>query len=158
MIASIDPAPQVAPGQLAMLENVRFAVGEKADDERLARQLAALCDIFVMDAFGTAHRAQASTHGVARFAPIACAGPLLARELNALQQALLHVGLAAGDVGEDLPGDLLLGGPHGEADGLQVGGPPDVVNLMLGVQEGEPALEGRFGLGVLRQQKNSKIK
>ncbi|MFK7915863.1 MAG: phosphoglycerate kinase [Pseudomonadales bacterium] len=88
LVASIEPAPAVAPGQLVMLENVRFAVGEKADDEALARQLAALCDVFVMDAFGTAHRAQASTHGVARFAPIACAGPLLAGELTALQQAL----------------------------------------------------------------------
>ncbi len=77
-----------APGTVAILENVRFNVGEKADDEDLARAYAALCDIFVMDAFGTAHRAQASTHGVAKFAPIACAGPLLARELQALEQAL----------------------------------------------------------------------
>ena len=88
LVKAIEPAPEVAPGQLVMLENVRFAVGEKADDEALAQRLAALCDVFVMDAFGTAHRAQASTHGVARFAPIACAGPLLAGELNALQQAL----------------------------------------------------------------------
>jgi phosphoglycerate kinase len=71
-----------------LLENVRFLCGEQADDETLARKLASLCDIYVMDAFATAHRAQASTHGVARFAPIACAGPLLARELDALQQAL----------------------------------------------------------------------
>lgn len=78
----------VEPGQLVMLENVRFEVGEKADDEALARDLAALCDIYVMDAFGTAHRAQASTHGVARFAPVACAGPLLAAELEALAAAL----------------------------------------------------------------------
>lgn len=88
LIAAIDPAPVVAPGDIVMLENVRFAKGEKADDEALARQLASLCDIFVMDAFGTAHRAQASTHGVARYAPVACAGPLLARELNALERAL----------------------------------------------------------------------
>ncbi len=75
-------------GGVALLENVRFNVGEKADDETLARAYASLCDIFVMDAFGTAHRAQASTHGVARHAPVACAGPLLAGELNALEQAL----------------------------------------------------------------------
>ncbi|ORE85176.1 phosphoglycerate kinase [Oceanococcus atlanticus] len=78
----------VAPGQLVMLENVRFEKGEKANDEQLSRDLAALCDIYVMDAFGTAHRAQASTHGVARFAPVACAGPLLAAELEALGAAL----------------------------------------------------------------------
>ena len=78
----------VAPGQLVMLENVRFEVGEKANDEALARELAALCDVYVMDAFGTAHRAQASTHGVARYADVACAGPLLAAELDALGAAL----------------------------------------------------------------------
>ncbi|MEE4203410.1 MAG: phosphoglycerate kinase [Halieaceae bacterium] len=77
-----------APGELVLLENVRFNAGEKKDDESLARDYAALCDVFVMDAFGTAHRAQASTHGVARFAPVACAGPLLATELDALEQAL----------------------------------------------------------------------
>ena len=71
-----------------LFENVRFNAGEKANDESLSRKMAALCDIFVMDAFGTAHRAQASTHGVARFAPIACAGPLLATELDALGKAL----------------------------------------------------------------------
>ena len=75
-------------GEVALLENVRFNPGEKADDEALSRAYAALCDIFVMDAFGTAHRAQASTHGVAKYAPVACAGPLLARELSALEQAL----------------------------------------------------------------------
>ncbi len=75
-------------GEVVLLENVRFNPGEKKDDEALAKAYAALCDIFVMDAFGTAHRAQASTHGVAKFAPLACAGPLLAGELNALEQAL----------------------------------------------------------------------
>ncbi len=79
-----------APGELVLCENVRFNPGEGADDEALARRMAALCDIFVMDAFGTAHRAQASTHGVAHFAPIACAGPLLAAELQALGQAVEH--------------------------------------------------------------------
>lgn len=78
----------VAPGELVILENVRFNKGEKKDDEALSKQYAALCDIFVMDAFGTAHRAQASTHGVAKFAPKACAGPLLAAELDALGKAL----------------------------------------------------------------------
>jgi phosphoglycerate kinase len=78
----------VADGEVVLLENVRFNAGEKKDDETLARQYAALCDVFVMDAFGTANRAQASTHGVARFAPTACAGPLLAAELDALEKAL----------------------------------------------------------------------
>ena len=79
---------EVEEGEVVLCENVRFNTGEKADDEGLARKMAALCDIFVMDAFGTAHRAQASTHGVARFAPVACAGPLLATELEALGKAL----------------------------------------------------------------------
>lgn len=77
-----------APGDVVLCENVRFNQGEKANDETLSRQMAELCDIFVMDAFGTAHRAQASTHGVARFAPVACAGPLLVGELEALGKAL----------------------------------------------------------------------
>ncbi|MEK9934007.1 MAG: phosphoglycerate kinase [Luminiphilus sp.] len=76
------------PGDVVLLENVRFNVGEAADDAVLASAYASLCDVFVMDAFGTAHRAQASTHGVARCAPIACAGPLLAAELTALERAL----------------------------------------------------------------------
>jgi phosphoglycerate kinase len=75
---------QVEVGEIVLCENVRFNVGEKCNDETLARKMAALCDVFVMDAFGTAHRAQASTHGVAQYAPIACAGPLLAGELEAL--------------------------------------------------------------------------
>ena len=77
-----------AQGQLVLCENVRFNKGEKKDQEQLSRAMAALCDVFVMDAFGTAHRAEASTHGVARFAPVACAGPLLVGELEALQKAL----------------------------------------------------------------------
>lgn len=79
---------ELADGEVALLENVRFNSGEKKDDESLAKAYAQLCDIFVMDAFGTAHRAQASTHGVAKFAPVACAGPLLAAELDALEKAL----------------------------------------------------------------------
>lgn len=78
----------VAPGQVVLLENVRFLAGEKACDADLAKKMAALCDVFVMDAFGTAHRAQASTYGVAEYAPIACAGPLLSAELEALAKAL----------------------------------------------------------------------
>jgi phosphoglycerate kinase len=78
----------VAPGELVLCENVRFNVGEEADDDALSKRIAALCDVFVMDAFGTAHRAQASTNGVARFAPVACAGPLLVAELEALGKAL----------------------------------------------------------------------
>lgn len=76
-------------GQLILLENCRFNIGEKKNDDELAKKYAALCDVFVMDAFGTAHRAQASTHGIAKFAPVACAGILLADELEALTKALL---------------------------------------------------------------------
>ncbi|HSM30248.1 MAG TPA: phosphoglycerate kinase [Woeseiaceae bacterium] len=78
----------VSPGDVVLLENVRFLDGEKGCDDALARKMAALCDVFVMDAFGTAHRAQASTYGVAEHAPVACAGPLLAAELEALGKAL----------------------------------------------------------------------
>lgn len=78
----------VEPGEVVLLENIRFNVGEKANDDELAKKLARLCDVFVMDAFGTAHRAHASTHGVAKFAPLACAGPLLASELDALAKGL----------------------------------------------------------------------
>ena len=81
---------QVKPGQAVLLENCRFNKGEKADDEALARKIAALCDVYVNDAFGSAHRAEATTHGVARFAPVACAGPLMAAELDALARALAH--------------------------------------------------------------------
>ena len=84
----LEQAPEMSDGDVVLLENVRFNAGEKANDESLSRQYAALCDIYVMDAFGTAHRAQASTHGAGRFAPIACAGPLLAAELDALGKAL----------------------------------------------------------------------
>lgn len=79
---------EVAPGEIVLAENVRFEVGEKKNDPKLARKMAALCDVFVMDAFGTAHRAQASTVGVAEFAPVACAGPLLTAELDALAAAI----------------------------------------------------------------------
>src|SRR5450432_3963210 len=78
----------VHPGEVVLLENVRFNKGEKKDADDLARKMAALCDVYVMDAFGTAHRAEASTHGVAKYAPVACAGPLLVSDLSALETAL----------------------------------------------------------------------
>ncbi|MDH4053230.1 MAG: phosphoglycerate kinase, partial [Rubrivivax sp.] len=80
----------VAPGQVVLLENCRVNKGEKKNDEGLARKMAALCDIFVHDAFGTAHRAEASTYGIAQYAPVACAGPLLAAEIDAITKALAH--------------------------------------------------------------------
>lgn len=88
LIKDWENVPELANGEITLFENVRFNKGEKKDDEVLAKAYAALCDIYVMDAFGTAHRAQASTHGVGNFAPIACAGPLLAAELDALEKAL----------------------------------------------------------------------
>src|SRR5512134_1457106 len=84
----IDGGFDVAEGELVLLENCRFNKGEKKSNDELSKKYAALCDVFVMDAFGTAHRAEASTHGVAKFAPVACAGPLLATELDALGRAL----------------------------------------------------------------------
>jgi phosphoglycerate kinase len=84
----IESPPTVAPGEVVLLENCRINRGEKKDDETLARKMAAMCDLYVNDAFGTAHRAEATTHGIARFAPQACAGPLLAAELDALGRAL----------------------------------------------------------------------
>ncbi|HNZ90102.1 MAG TPA: phosphoglycerate kinase, partial [Acidovorax sp.] len=80
----------VAPGQVVLLENCRLNVGEKKNQEELARKLAALCDIFVNDAFGTAHRAEGTTYGIAQYAPKACAGPLLSAEIDALTKALAH--------------------------------------------------------------------
>ena len=84
----VDGGFKVAPGEVVMLENCRVNRGEKKNDEALARKMAALCDVYVNDAFGTAHRAEATTHGMARFAPVACAGPLMAAELDALGRAL----------------------------------------------------------------------
>jgi phosphoglycerate kinase len=90
LVADYLDGVEVADGEVVMLENCRMNIGEGKDDEALAKKYAALCDIFVMDAFGTAHRAQASTHGVIKFAPIAAAGPLLSAELDALGKALEH--------------------------------------------------------------------
>ena len=88
LVADWVDGVDVAPGQVVMLENARCNVGEKKNDEALSRKMAALCDVYVNDAFGTAHRAEATTHGIARFAPVACAGPLLEAELDALGRAL----------------------------------------------------------------------
>ena len=89
LVANWVDGVTVAPGQVVMLENCRVNPGEKKNDEVLSRNMAALCDIFVHDAFGTAHRAEASTYGIAQFAPVACAGPLLAAEMDAISKALL---------------------------------------------------------------------
>ena len=116
---------EVAPGQVVLLENCRMNVGEKADDEALARKYAALCDVFVMDAFGTAHRAQASTHGVIRFAKQAAGGPLLMAELDALGKALDNPArpLLAIVAGSKVSTKLeLLSSLVGKVDQLIVGG------------------------------------
>lgn len=88
LVANWVDGVAVSPGEVVLLENCRVNKGEKKDSEELARKIAALCDVYVNDAFGTAHRAEATTHGVARFAPVACAGPLLAAEIDALGRAL----------------------------------------------------------------------
>jgi phosphoglycerate kinase len=115
----------VQPGQLVLLENCRMNVGEAKDDEALAKKYAALCDVFVMDAFGTAHRAQASTHGVIRFAKVACGGPLLMAELDALAKALDNPArpLLAIVAGSKVSTKLeLLSSLVGKVDQLIVGG------------------------------------
>jgi phosphoglycerate kinase len=122
----------VKPGEVVLLENCRFNVGEKADDEALSRKIAALCDVYVNDAFGTAHRAEATTHGVAKFAKIACAGPLMAAELDALGRALANparplVAIVAGSkVSSKLP---LLEALAKKVDRLIVGG--GILNTFL---------------------------
>ena len=116
---------KVAPGEVVMLENVRLNKGEKKNSEALARKMAALCDIFVHDAFGTAHRAEASTYGIAQFAKVACAGPLLAAEIDAITKALAHpkrplVAIVAGSkVSTKL---TILQSLAAKVDGLIVGG------------------------------------
>ena len=115
----------VAPGQLVLLENCRLNEGEKKNDEALARKLAALCDIFVNDAFGTAHRAEGTTYGIAQYAPVACAGPLLSAEIDAITQALAQpkrplVAIVAGSkVSSKL---TILKALSAKVDGLIVGG------------------------------------
>ena len=116
---------EVAPGKIVLLENCRMNVGEGKDDEALSKKYAALCDVFVMDAFGTAHRAQASTHGVIRFAPVAAGGPLLMAELDALDKALANPArpLLAIVAGSKVSTKLeLLSSLVGKVDQLIVGG------------------------------------
>jgi phosphoglycerate kinase len=115
----------VQPGELVLLENCRVNVGEKKNDESLSRAMAALCDIFVNDAFGTAHRAEATTYGIGQYAPIACAGPLLAAEIDALTQALAQPArpLAAIVAGSKVSTKLsILQSLAGKVDQLIVGG------------------------------------
>jgi phosphoglycerate kinase len=140
----------VAPGEVVLLENCRVNPGEKKNNEALARKMAALCDIFVHDAFGTAHRAEASTYGIAQFAPIACAGPLLAAEIDAISQALANpkrplVAIVAGSkVSTKL---TILKALSSKVDGLIVGGGIAntfmlAVGLKIGKSLAEPDLLG----------------
>jgi len=125
LVANWTDGVSVAPGHVVLLENCRVNKGEKKNDEALARKMAALCDIFVHDAFGTAHRAEASTYGIAQFAKIACAGPLLAAEIDAVTKALAHpkrplVAIVAGSkVSTKL---TILQSLASKVDGLIVGG------------------------------------
>ena len=142
-----------APGSAVLCENVRFNKGEKADDEALSRRMAALCDVYVMDAFGTAHRAESSTHGVGRYAPVACAGPLLVAELDALERALLQPArpLVAIVGGSKVSSKLtVLGALLEKVDMLVVGG--GIANTFLaatGVQVGKSLCEAEM-LGTAR--------
>jgi phosphoglycerate kinase len=144
----VDGGFSVKPGEVVMLENCRVNPGEKKNDEALARRMAALCDIYVNDAFGTAHRAEATTHGMARFAPLACAGPLMAAELDALGKALDHPArpLAAIVAGSKVSTKLtILKALAARVDQLIVGG--GIANtfmlaagLRIGKSLAEPAL------------------
>jgi len=125
LVANWVEGVAVEPGQLVLLENCRLNKGEKKNDEALARKMAALCDIFVQDAFGTAHRAEASTYGIAQHAPLACAGPLLAAEIDAITQALAHPRrpLLAIVAGSKVSTKLsILQSLSAKVDGLIVGG------------------------------------
>jgi phosphoglycerate kinase len=150
LVADWVDGVSVAQGQLVLLENCRLNKGEKKNDPVLARKLAALCDLFVNDAFGTAHRAEASTYGIAEFAPIACAGPLLAAEIDAITKALAHpkrplVAIVAGSkVSTKLS---ILRSLAGKVDRLIVGG--GIANtfmlaagLPIGKSLAEPSLLG----------------
>ncbi|MSQ49265.1 MAG: phosphoglycerate kinase [Betaproteobacteria bacterium] len=145
LLADWTGGVSVEPGEVVLLENCRFNKGEKADDEALARKLAALCDVYVNDAFGAAHRAEATTHGMAKFAKLACAGPLMAAELDALTRALADprrplVAIVAGSkVSTKLP--LLLALAR-KVDRLIVGG--GILNTFLlasGLQLGRSLVE-----------------
>jgi phosphoglycerate kinase len=150
LLANWVAGVQVAPGSVVMLENCRVNVGEKKNDENLSRQMAALCDVFVHDAFGTAHRAEASTYGIAQYAPVACAGPLLSAEIDAVTRALAApkrplVAIVAGSkVSTKL---TILQSLASKVDGLIVGG--GIANtfmlaagLRIGKSLAEPALLG----------------
>jgi len=148
LVADWVDGVQVEPGQLVLLENCRLNKGEKKNSEALARKMAALTDIFVHDAFGTAHRAEASTYGIAEFAPVACAGPLLSAEIDAITQALAHPGrpLVAIVAGSKVSTKLaILQSLAAKVDGLVVGG--GIANtfmlaagLSIGKSLAEPAL------------------
>jgi phosphoglycerate kinase len=151
LVADWVDGVQVEPGQLVLLENCRLNKGEKKNNEELAKKMAALCDVFVHDAFGTAHRAEASTYGIAQFAPIACAGPLLAAEIDAIGKALANpkrplVAIVAGSkVSTKL---TILQSLAKNVDGLVVGG--GIANtfmlaagLPIGKSLAEPALLGQ---------------
>ena len=150
LVANWVDGVQVAPGQVVLLENCRVNVGEKKNKEELARKLAALCDIFVHDAFGTAHRAEGTTYGIAQFAPVACAGPLLSAEIDAISKALAQpqrplVAIVAGSkVRTKLS---ILQALSAKVDGLIVGG--GIANtfmlaagLKIGKSLAEPDLVG----------------
>ena len=148
LLANWVDGVDVKPGQLVLLENCRVNKGEKKNDEALARKMAALCDIFVHDAFGTAHRAEASTYGIAQYAPVACAGPLLAAEFDAVTKALAHpkrplVAIVAGSkVSTKL---TILQSLAAKVDGLIVGGGIAntfmlAANLPIGKSLAEPDL------------------
>jgi phosphoglycerate kinase len=125
LIPTGSTAFDVAPGRVVLLENCRVNKGEKKNNEELAKKMAALCDIYVNDAFGTAHRAEATTYGIAQFAPVACAGPLLAAEIDAITKALANpkrplVAIVAGSkVSTKL---TILKSLAGKVDQLIVGG------------------------------------
>ena len=138
LVADWVDGVQLAPGQLVLLENCRVNKGEKKNDEALAKKLAALCDIFVHDAFGTAHRAEGTTYGIAQFAPVACAGPLLAAEIDAITQALAQPKrpLLAIVAGSKVSTKLsILQSLASKVDGLIVGG--GIANTFL-LAEGLP--------------------
>jgi len=148
LLADWTDGVTVAPGHVVLLENCRVNKGEKKNDEALSRKMAALCDIFVHDAFGTAHRAEASTYGIAQYAPIACAGPLLAAEIDAVTKALAHpkrplVAIVAGSkVSTKL---TILQSLASKVDGLIVGGGIAntfmlAVGLPIGKSLAEPSL------------------
>jgi phosphoglycerate kinase len=144
---------QVRPGEVVMLENCRVNRGEKKDDPALAQKIAALCDVYVNDAFGTAHRAEATTHGVARFAKVACAGPLMAAELDALTKALTHPArpLVAIVAGSKVSTKLtILGALAKKVDSLIVGG--GIANTFL-LAAGKPVGKSLAEAGLVGEAK-----